>query len=342
MRRAAAALAVLLALALAGAGCVPRTVDYEQISPKERLVARFSHVTAENSPKHLAAVRFAEAARERAGGRVEIQVYPNSQLYRDWEEIRAVQEGAIQFIAVAPSKLVEFDAAWQVYDMPYLFTSFADVERLFNSDLGLQMRKRLEEKGLVALAIWPNGFKQFTNRRNPLVSPADFAGLAFRAQAGQVLQDQFAAVGARAVVSSFNTLYADIETGRIDGQENTPNNIYTRNLPSVQPFLTISDHGFLAYVVITRAAWWKGIDPALKEPLVAGLDEASRWVRENAPAMNEEALAKLTASDRVQVYTLSQLEREELRAAFAPVYQGLESRLGRGFLAQVLSSIGRE
>lgn len=340
MRRPVAAL--LLLLALTGAGCAPRIIDHEQISPKERLVARFSHVTAENSPKHLAAMRFAEAARAKAGGRVEIQVYPNSQLYRDWEEIDAVQEGAIQFIAVAPSKLVEFDAAWQVYDMPYLFANFADVERLFNSAVGMRMRQRLEEKGLVALAIWPNGMKQFTNRRNPLVTPADFQGMVFRAQAGQVLQDQFAAVGARAVVSSFNTLYADIEKGRIDGQENTPNNIYTRNLPSVQPFLTISDHGFLAYVVITRAAWWRSIDPALKEPLVAGLAEASGWVREKAPVMNAEALAKLTESGRVQVTTLSPQQRETLRKAFEPVYRSLETRLGRAFVEQVLSAIKAE
>jgi C4-dicarboxylate-binding protein DctP len=321
------------------AGCTPLTPDSEQISPKERLVARFSHVTAENSPKHLAAIRFAASARTHAAGRVEIQVYPNSQLYRDGEELAALQEGAIQFVAVAPSKLTQFDPAWQIYDMPYLFTSFADVERLFASPLGLAMRQRLQQQGLVALAIWPNGFKQFTNRRQPLVTAADFQGLTFRAQAGQVLQDQFAAVGAQAVVSSFNTLYADIEKGQVDGQENTLNNIYTRNLPAVQPYLTLSDHGFLAYVVITQAAWWKALDPELRDALEGGLGEATQWVRDNAPAMNAEALAKLTASGRVQVYTLSPAERTALRTAFEPVYQGVVNRLGSAFLSQVRAAV---
>ncbi|HLN61809.1 MAG TPA: DctP family TRAP transporter solute-binding subunit [Symbiobacteriaceae bacterium] len=327
----------MLLLVVGASGCAPRTVDYEQISRSERLVARFSHVTAENSPKHLAAMRFAGSAREKAGGRVEIQVYPNSQLYRDGEELAALQEGAIEFLAVAPSKLVQFDPAWQVFDLPYLFTGFDDVERLFASPVGRRMRQKLEARGLMALAIWPNGFKQFTNRQHPLVSPADFQGLTFRAQAGQVLHDQFLAVGAQAVVSSFNTLYADIESGQIDGQENTPNNIYTRNLPAVQPYVTISDHGFLAYVVLTRAAWWQSLAPDTREALQGGLQEATAWVRANAPVMNDEALAKLRASGRVEVRTLTVGEREELRAAFEPVYKGVESRLGSSFLRDVLS-----
>ncbi|HEY3365950.1 MAG TPA: DctP family TRAP transporter solute-binding subunit [Symbiobacteriaceae bacterium] len=328
-------LSMLLLLMLTATGCTPATPDSEQISPSERLVARFSHVTAENSPKHQAALRFARAAREKAGGRMEIQIYPNSQLYRDGDELAALQEGAIQFIAVAPSKLAQFDPAWQVFDLPYVFERFADVERLFSSQLGLQMRQRLEAKGLLALAIWPNGFMQFTNLRHPLATPSDFQGLTFRVQAGEVKKDQFAAVGARALVSSFDTVYAGIERGQIDGQENTLNNIYTRNLQGVQPFLSISDHGFLEYVVLTRADWWKSLDPERREALRGGLAEATQWVRDNAQGMNDEALAKLAASGRVQVRTLTVQEREALRAAFAPVYRGVESRLGSGFINQV-------
>lgn len=337
MSRAGIAVSLLLALALAG--CTPLAADHEQISPDERVVGRLSHVTAENSPKHVAAVKFAAAASERAGGRVEIQVYPNSQLYPDWDELSALLRGDIQFIAVAPSKLIQFDPAWQVFDLPYLFTGFEQVEHLFTSPPGMELRQRLAARGLVALAIWPNGFKQFTNNRRPLVSPADFQGLVFRAQVGQVLQDQFAAVGARAVVSSFNTLYADIERGFIDAQENTLNNIYTRNLQAVQPYLTISDHGFLSYVVIVQGAWWRSLDPERRQALEEGLEEATQWARDHAQAMNEESLERLIKTGRVEVYTLTAAERERLRQAFGPAYRGIERRLGKAFTDQVLKTV---
>lgn len=332
-------LVLLMVLTLALAGCAAGPTDHEQVSREERLVARFSHVTAENSPKHLAALQFASAAREKSGGRVEVQVYPNSQLHRDWEELDALRSGAIQFIAVAPPKLTQFDPAWQIYDLPYLFSDFADVERLFYSPLGQEMRQRLEAKGLVALAIWPNGFKQFTNNRRPLAAPEDFHGLVFRAQAGQVLQDQFNAVGARAVVSSFNTLYADIERGQIDAQENTLNNIYTRNLQAVQPYLTLSDHGYISYVVIAQADWWKAVGPARREAMEVALREATGWARQNARAINEESLVKLAESGRVQIRTLTDAERERLRTAFAPVYRGIERRLGGAFMEQVMRTV---
>ncbi|HEY3365945.1 MAG TPA: DctP family TRAP transporter solute-binding subunit [Symbiobacteriaceae bacterium] len=330
--------ALLPLLAVLLAACAPGTVDHEQISAAQRTVARFNHVTAENSPKHLAAVRFADAAAKRLGERVEIQVYANSQLYKDGEDMIALQKGAIQFIAVAPSKLTEFDSEWQVFDLPYLFSSFADVERLYNSPIGLRMRENLEAKGLVALAIWPNGFMQFTNNRHPLVAPGDFSGLAFRIQAEQVLQDQYRALGARAVVNSFHTVYADIEKGQLDGQENTFNNIYTRNLQRLQPFLTISNHGYLAYVVLTQARWWQSQNPEVRQALLESIQEATLWIRENADAINQAALAKIIASG-VQVRTLSSDERKVLQTAFVPVYRNVEKRLGPDFLAQVLSTV---
>lgn len=331
-------LMVLLALLLLTA-CAPRPVDYEQVSPQDRIVVRFSHVTAENSPKHLGALRFAAAARARTAGRVEVQVFPNSQLYKDGEEISALQDGTIHLIAPTASKLAQLDPAWEVFDLPYLFQSFADVERLYDSPVGLAMRQRLEAKGLVPLAIWPNGFKQVTNLRHPLVHPQDFKGLRFRVQAGRVLQDQFQVLGASTIVSSFDSVYAAVQQHAIDGQENTLNNIYTRNLQEVQPYLTISDHGYLAYVVLAQAEWWNSLQPGLRAALQSALADATQWTLANAQSMNDDALAKITASGRVQVYTLSPAERQQLRAAFAPVYQAAADRLGTPFMDQVLAVV---
>lgn len=332
-------LCALLLGALLLTACTPMAVDYEQISPKERQVAIFSHVTGENSPKHLAATRFAQAASQLTGGHVEIRVYPNSQLYKDQEEVGALKDGAIQFIAVAPSKLAQIDPRWQIFDLPYLFRDFADVERLFASQPLMAMRERLATEGLIPLAIWPNGLKQLTNRRRPLLNPQDFQGLTFRVQAGEVLQDQFAAVGAKVVVSPFSNVYADIEQGTVDGQENTLSNIYTLNLQVLQPYLTISDHGYLPYIVLTQAKWWNALDPSVRQGLQEALSSTTAGIRENAVAMNDLALARLRASGNVQIHTLTPEERNALRAAFQPAYQSLARRLGAPFLDQVIAVV---
>lgn len=338
MRGRNLALLPLLLLLLTACGAPP-AVDNEQVSPQERLVARFSHVTTENSPKHLAAVRFAQEASSQTGGRVEIQVYPNSQLYKDGEEISALQNGSVQFIAASTSKLVQVDPMWQVFDLPYLFTSFADIQRLFDSPAGLVMRQRLEAKGMIPLAIWPNGFKQLTNMRHPLVKPSDFAGLTFRVQGGLVLDDQFRALGAGTVVTSFDAVYADLEHQEVDGQENTLSNIYTRNLQALQPYLTISDHGYLAYVVLVQAKWWKGLDEPTRAALQIALSEATDWIDINAQVMNDDALAKIEASGRVQVRTLTPDERQALRVSMDPAYKAAEARLGAAFMKQVYDAV---
>jgi C4-dicarboxylate-binding protein DctP len=200
------------------------------------------------------------------------------------------------------------------------------------------MRDSLERQGIVALAIWPNGFKELTNRRRPLVAPKDFAGLTFRVQA-QVLYDQFAAVGARAMLSGFDAVYSDLEHGQVDGQENTLNNIFTRNLTELQPYLTISDHGYLPYVVLARKAWWGSLDPTLRDEVEAGLDDATNWIRDNAKGINDDALKRITESGLVQVHVMSPAEREVLRAAFQPAYRAATARLGAPFMNEVLSTV---
>ena len=321
------------------AACAPRAVDHEQVSRDRRIVASFSHVTAENSPKHLAATRFAETARLVTGGRVEVQVYPNSQLFKDGEEVEALQRGEIQFIAVTASKLASLDPRWQIFDMPYLFDDPDDVERLVASDALETLRTGLKDLGLVPLAMWPNGFKQFTNMRHPLVSPADFQGLTFRVQAGAVLHDQFQAVGATAVVSSFDTLYSEIEHQSVDGQENTLSNIYTLNLQELQPYLTLSNHGYLSYVVMTQAAWWNSLEPQVQRQLRDALAETTQWSRTNARVMNDQALRKMLESGKVEVRTLSQDQQAALQEAFAPAYRAVADRLGGNFMTQVLQTV---
>jgi tripartite ATP-independent transporter DctP family solute receptor len=333
------ALALLTLLFLFAAGCTPRAQDHEQVSPRERLIIKFSHVVGENTPKGAGAQRFAQAMKERTGGRVEVQVFANSQLYKDGEELTALKDGSIQMIAPSTSKLTTLQPEWAVFDLPYLFAEPEDAQRLFTSRLGLDLRQGLEARGFLPLVLWPNGFKQFTNRMRPLERPEDFRGLRFRVQPGTVLPAQFSGLGAFSTVATFDALYAALEQQEVDGQENTLSNIYTRSLHEVQPYLTISDHGLLAYVVLVNARWWQGLEPDLREEIREALAEATRWVWENAPRMNEEALAKLSAMPGLSVHGATEEERARLRAAMAPAYAQVEQQFGKEFLSRVLESV---
>jgi tripartite ATP-independent transporter DctP family solute receptor len=333
------AIVSLLALLLLVAGCAKRAQDFEQVSPRERIVIKFSHVVAENSPKGGGATRFAQAVKERTGGHIEVQVFPNSQLFKDGEELTALKDGSVQIIAPATAKLASIHPGWQVFDLPYLFQSPDEAHRLFTSPLGLELRQATEAKGFIALALWPNGFKQMTNRVRPLRTPADYQGLRFRIQSSGVIQAQFQALGARPIQSTFDTLYASLERREVDGQENTLNNIYTRSLHEVQPYLTLSNHGLLAYVVLVNADWWQQLDPDLRERVREALAEASKWVSENADQLNAESLEKLRRTARVSIHTPTAEERRALQEAMAPAYQELEGLLGKEFVQRAIETV---
>lgn len=333
-------IALLLALGLLlMAGCSQRFPDDEQVSTTERIILKFSHVAAENSPKGIAAQRFAQAVKERTGGRVEIQVFASSRLYKEGEELRALQDGGAHIIAPSPANLTQISPSWQVFDLPYLFGSFSDVERLFTSNLGLDMRENLESHGYIPLAIWGEGFKQFTSRLGPIITAPDFGGHRFPIQASPVQKDQFTVLGSTPVISGFDTLYTALERRDLDGTESTLSNVYTRNLDEVQSYLTISNHGYLSSVVLVKRSWWDGLSPELREKLREALADASQWLRENTEVLNEEASHRLQSNGRIEILQPTPVERRNLEVALHPVYLHTTERLGRRIVDRVLAVV---
>lgn len=320
---------VLLTSALILVSCgVPRARDYEQVSKDERIVIKFSHVVAENTPKGLAARRFATAVKKRTGGLVEVQVFPNSSLYKDGEEFDALRRNEIQIIAPSLSKLADIDPLWQVFDLPYLFTDLASVERIIAGSTGQRLYDTLRRKEMEPIAFWDNGFKVITNAERPLVRPHDVEGLRLRIQPSPVTRDSFVALGALVSVRSFDSLYGVLAKRELDGQENTASNILSKRIHEVQPYMTISNHGYLGYVVLVNQDFWNSLAPELRETLREAMTDVTQWVRENAGPMNDEALERIRASGEVKIYRQTQEERKEWRAAMDLAYQRAEERLG--------------
>jgi len=311
------------------AGCGERVIDLEQVSPEEKIVIKFSHVVAENTPKGLAAQRFAALVKERTNGRVEVQVFPNSTLYKDGEEIQALQNGLVQMIAPATSKLSGLYPQWQVFDLPYAFEDENDVHKAMDGFIGNQLCDGLKQNNMQALVFWDSGFKQMTNSQRPLIKPADFQGLSFRVMINSpILKKEFERLNAHAVEGPFNDLYRALDAHEVDGQENTMSNIYSKNLYKAQPYLTLSNHGYMGYAVLTNQNFWSALPVEVRTVLESTLLEVTEWEREQAFLLDKLSLEKVVNSGLVQVHQQTEAEKKQWAIALKPVYSESKNLIG--------------
>jgi len=319
---------LLLLLTLSACGCSNRVWDREQVSPEQKIVIKFSHVVAENTPKGMAAQRFAREVQERTDGRVEVQVFPNSSLYADGEEMQALQEGAVQIIAPATSKLGGLFPYWQVMDLPYAFQNTDEVHQALDGPIGRKLTESLENQGFIALAFWDNGFKQLTNNMRPIVTPEDLQGLRFRVMMNSsVLQEQFRMLGARSTPLPFNDVYRYLEKNQLIGQENTISNIYSKKFYQVQKYMTITNHGYLGYVVLVNNDYWETLPRDIQETLRDVIAEVTVWEHQAAAEMNELNFKSLQAYSKIEITELTPEERKLWAEAFRPLYDYFGRRI---------------
>jgi C4-dicarboxylate-binding protein DctP len=317
--------AVLLTPSLSG--CQKRARDLEQVGEDERIVIKFSHVVSEFTPKGLAARRFAELVHERTKGRVEVQVYPNSQLYMDGEEIDALINNHVQMVAPATAKMTEYFPELLLFDLPFIFEDYEQVHRFIDSDTGSRLLAKLRGNGMLSLAMWDNGFKVMTANR-PLHSPEDFRGLRFRIMPSRVLDAQFVQLGARATDLPFSDVFVALERKLVDAAENTPSNIYSKKFHTVQEHLTISNHGYLGYLVLTNEDFWASLPEDIRIILEEALEEVTSWERQIAQDHNERDLERIIKSGQIEVYTLSDENREAWRIALLPIHERFLKEIG--------------
>lgn len=302
------------------------------------IVIKFSHVVASETPKGKAAERFKELAEKTTGGRVRIELYPNSSLYKDKEELEALQLGAVQMLAPSLAKFGPLGVKeFEVFDLPYIFPGKDVLHRVTEGPIGKELLKKLESKGIIGLGFWDNGFKVMSANR-PLRTPADFKGLKFRIQPSKVLYTQMRALGANPQMMAFSEVYPALRAGVVDGTENPPSNLYTQNMHEVQSHLTVSDHGYLGYAVIVNKKFWNGLPSDIRSALEDAMKEATRYANTIALQENEKALEAVRKSGKTIIYMLTPEEKEEWRKVLLPVHKEMESRIG----PQVIAAVNRE
>ena len=304
------------------------------------IVIKFSHVVANDTPKGKAADFFAKKAAELTKGKVKVEVYANSTLYKDKEEMEALQLGAVQMLAPSLAKFGPLGVKeFEVFDLPFLFDNYDELHRVTQGPVGAQLMAKLEPKAIRGLAFWDNGFKSFSANK-PLKAPEDFKGMKMRIQSSKVLESQMRAVGALPQVMAFSEVYQALQTGVVDGTENPHSNLYTQKMHEVQKHMTLSDHGYLGYAVITNKKFWDGLPADVRGQLEQAMKEATAYANKIAKEENEAALEAVKKSGKTQVYAPTPAERLAMKKAMVKVHKEQESRVGKETLEAVYKATG--
>ena len=301
-------------------------------SAQAPIVIKFSHVVATNTPKGQGAEKFKELAEKYTNGRVKVDVYPNSQLYKDKEEVEALQLGAVQMLAPSLAKFGPLGVReFEVFDLPYILPDKAALGRITKGPIGQNLLAKLEPKGIKGLAYWDNGFKIMTANK-PMHKVADFQGLKMRIQSSKVLEAQFRALGAIPQVLAFSEVYQAMQTGVIDGNENTPSNVYTQKMHEVQKHATLSNHGYIGYAVIVNKKFWDGLPADVKPQVEKAMAEATTFANEISQKENDDTIAAMKKAGTTTFYQLTLAERDEWMKALEPVTQDMASRVGKDLI----------
>ena len=295
----------------------------------EPISIKFSHVVAQDTPKGLAAEFFKKRAEELTQGKVKVEVYPNSQLYKDKEEMEALQLGAVQMLAPSLAKFGPLGVKeFEVFDLPFIFNDYDDLHKVTKGPAGKALLDKLAPKGILGLAYWDNGFKSFS-ANSPIKTPADLKGKKLRIQNSKVLEEQMRTIKAIPQMLAFSEVYQALQTGVVDGTENPISNFYTQKMHEVQKYMTITDHGYLGYAVIVNKKFWEGLPADIRTQLETALVEATDYANTIAMDMNKKDLESVKASGKTAVTTLTPEERAAFKTALVPVHDKMASRIGK-------------
>src|SRR5947209_9141766 len=308
------------------------------VQAQSPIIIKFSHVVANDTPKGKGALKFKELAEKYTDGKVKIEIYPNSSLYKDKEEIEALQLGSVQMLApstakFAPLGIREFEAL----DLPWLFKDEATYSNAMKGTIGKWLFQKLEAKGISGLAYWDNGFHMVSSSRS-LTKPEDFKGLKFRISGSKIADQYFRILGAIPQIMAFSEVYQALQTGVVDGCENTASNYLTQKFYEVQKDITVSYHAHLQYAVIVNSKFWSGLPPDIRTQLEKAMADATDYTNLIAHQENEDALAEIKKAGKTTLHYLTDADRKAWQEAMQPTYKWAKGRVGQ----EVLDLVAKE
>ncbi len=322
---------------ITGMAALAAAVAFAGPASAEPIKIKFSHVVADATPKGKGALEFKRLVEERLPGKVVVEVYPNSQLFGDAKEMEALLLGDVQIIAPSLSKFAKFTKKLQVFDLPFLFNDINAIDRFQKGPAGKALLSSMKDKGYTGLAYWHNGMKQISANK-PLRLPEDAKGLKFRIQASDVLQAQFEALGANPQKMAFAEVYQALQTGTVDGQENTWSNIYSQKFHEAQKYITESNHGVIDYMVVANTKFWDSLPKDIKPVLEKSMADATTYANKLADDINQGDKKKIMDSGKTEIITLTKEQQAAWQKAMMPVYKKFEPQVGKDLIDAAMAA----
>ncbi len=293
------------------------------------IVIKFSHVTnTDKHPKGIAASLLEQRINDEMNGTACMEVFPNSTLYNDDQVLEALLQGDVQMAAPSLSKFEQFTKQFRIFDLPFMFKNINAVDEFQNSDTGQAMKESMTRRGLLGLAFWHNGMKQMSANK-PLMLPSDASGLKFRVQNSDVLKAQMAAMGGSPQPMAFSEVYGALQTGVVDGQENTWSNIYGKKFFEVQDGVTETNHGIIDYLLVTSTDWIDSLDADVRDQLLTIVAEVTEVRNSESTSVNAAARQAVIDAGGV-VRSLDAAQRDEWVAVMKPVWEQFKEDVGQG------------
>jgi C4-dicarboxylate-binding protein DctP len=317
---------------LLGTGLIALAMTAIPAAAQQPIVIKFSHVVANDTPKGKGALKFKELAEKYTNGRVKIEVYPNSSLYKDKEEIEALQLGSVQMLAPSTAKFAPLGVKeFEALDLPWLFKDDATYDKAMKGAVGQWLFKKLEAKSITGLAYWDNGF-HMTSANRPLINPSDFQGLKIRISGSKIADQYFRELGSIPQIMAFSEVYQALQTGVVDGCENTASNYLTQKFHEVQKHITVSYHAHLQYAVIVNSKFWNGLPADIRDQLTKAMNEATDYTNSIAQKEYDDSLAEIKKSGKTTLHYLTDEQRAAWQKAMAPTYKWAKGRVGQEVL----------
>jgi C4-dicarboxylate-binding protein DctP len=323
---------VLLILALVLAVATTSTAYAQQ-----PITIKYSHVNTDNTPKGVAALKFKELAEKYLGDKVKVEVFPSSTLFGDAQEMEALLLNDVQIIAPSLSKFDRYTDKLQIFDLPFLFNDTDAVTRFENSKQGQELLNSVSNRGYVGLGYVHNGMKQMSSNRE-IHMPGDAKGLRFRIQPSKVIEAQFAAIGAVPQKLAFSEVYQALQTGVVNGQENSWTSIYSMKFYEVQPFIVESNHGMMTFMVTVAARWWDKLPADVRTSLARAIQESSAEANKMASAMHQDSKKKIIESGKSKIISFTPQELEAWKKVMAPVWSKFEPAIGKDLIEAARNS----
>jgi C4-dicarboxylate-binding protein DctP len=302
-----------------------------------QIVMKLGHDQPQTSTHQKAALKFQELVEQRTHGQIKVNIFPAMMLGSGTQMVEQVEAGALESAVLPTAWIAPVAPGVQVLDLPFLFPNRAVAYKVMDGPAGAQILKPLEKKNIEGVAFWEGGFKQFTGDF-PIRTPADYDGHKIRTMPAPVIQEQFKAFGATPATIDFKELYSALQQHVVDGEENPIATIALMKFYEVQKYLTLSDHGYIAYVFMINKPFLDKLTPEQRNALIESAREAGRYQRQLIAA-SEKGFLEMFRKAGVQISTLTPEERAKFVAASKPVYDWYVAHQGSATLDSVRAAI---